>query len=132
MATKPTIEKCSVILKQTGHLITRAKLSKTDTQPIKPNWFNFLFFYYFLITKIMALNENEILTDKEKICLIHGFVVGIMTGHTDTRIDKPDYVDIEYNLIDKLNLVNANIDNNFITKLQEMDIYSVYRKIMPK
>ena len=30
--------------------------------------------------------DEEILTNKEKICLIHGFVVGLMTGHADTRI----------------------------------------------
>ena len=73
--------------------------------------------------------DEEILTNKEKICLIHGFVVGLMTGHADTRIEKPDYVDIEYKLIEKLDLINSNINNNFITKLHEMDIFTIYRKL---
>ena len=77
----------------------------------------------------MKFFEDEILTNKEKICLIHGFIIGLMTGHSDTRIEKPDYVDIEYNLIQKLDLINTNISNDFITKLQEMDIFTIYRKL---
>ena len=78
--------------------------------------------------KVFEVDE-EILTNKEKICLLHGFVIGLMTGHNDRRIDKPDYVDIEYKLIEKLDLINSNINNNFITKLQEMDIFTIYRKL---
>lgn len=77
----------------------------------------------------MKFFEDEILTNKEKICLIHGFIIGLMTGHSDTRIEKPDYVDIEYKLIEKLDLINSNITNDFITKLQEMDIFTIYRKL---
>jgi hypothetical protein len=76
----------------------------------------------------LPLND-EILTDKEKLCYIHGFIIGLMTGHNDTRVTKPDYFDIETELISRLEMSDITIEMKFIDKLKELDLYSIYKSL---
>jgi len=76
--------------------------------------------------------ETEILTVKEKLAYLHGFVLGLACGHRERpkeTIKSESYFDLEYYLIQKLGLNDELIETDYIEKLKEFDLITMYRNI---
>lgn len=70
----------------------------------------------------------ELLTDEQKAVYIHGFIIGLMSGHTEELPQSVEYyMDIQERMFDRLQLSTKLIQTDVLDKLKELDIFQLYQ-----
>ncbi len=74
------------------------------------------------------MEDIELLSDEQKAIYVHGFTIGLMTGHTEPEpMPIKFYMDTQTEMFNRLDLDSDLISKYTLEMLQELDIFQLYQ-----
>lgn len=80
------------------------------------------------------MNEDwELLDDREKAIYIHGFTIGLMTGHSESEpLHVDQYMNAQQEMFERLQINTENLSGLTLEMLKELDVFQLYQAVMKR
>jgi len=74
------------------------------------------------------MKDIELLSDEQKAIYVHGFIIGLMTGHTEPHPEPVQfYMETQGEMFIRMSLDSDLISKYTLEMLQELDVFQLYQ-----